>query len=75
MLKRPALLLRLEALTVFLSVLVGYVFLLRGRWPLFLSLFLLPDLSLLAYLSQKALRAATALYNLAHTSIGPVLLF
>jgi len=64
MLSKPAILLHLEGVCVFLFSL----FLYRstgGSWGFFFLLFLWPDLSMFAYWIN--VRAGSALYNLAHT--------
>ncbi len=43
-----------------------------GSWLLFALLFFVPDLSFLAYLVSP--RAGAFVYNLAHTTLGPLLL-
>jgi hypothetical protein len=62
MLIRPDLLLRLAALLVLLAALIGYSEL-HGGSLLFAVLFLIPDLSLLGYLSRGNGRFPAALYN------------
>jgi hypothetical protein len=71
MLTRPDLLLRLEALFVLLASVICYPVVLHGRWPFFALLFLAPDLTLLAYLSENNRRIAAALYNAAHNYAVP----
>jgi hypothetical protein len=44
----------------------------RARWILFVALVLLPDLSMLGYLSGARLGAA--IYNVFHTLVAPLLL-
>ena len=67
----PRLLLRLEGLA--LGALGVWLFAQTGlSWWVFAGLFLLPDLAMIGYLAGPRLGAA--LYNAAHTVIGPVLL-
>jgi len=65
----PRLLLRLEGAALFAAALFFYA---RegGAWELFAVLFLLPDLSLLAYFVGPKWGAIA--YNTAHTTIGPL---
>jgi hypothetical protein len=63
-------LLRLEGAAVLVSAIVGYRAL-GGSWLLFALLFLTPDLSLLGYFGGA--RIGAALYNAAHTYVGPAL--
>ncbi len=65
----PKLLLRLEGAALFATALFFYA---RegGEWQRFALLFLLPDLSLLAYLAGPKWGAIA--YNAAHTTIGPL---
>jgi Domain of unknown function (DUF4260) len=72
MLIRPDLLLRLEALLVLLVALICYSGL-HGSWLLFVVLFLVPDLSLLGYLTEGNGRFAAALYNSIHCYGVPVI--
>ncbi|QSR84705.1 DUF4260 family protein [Methylacidimicrobium sp. B4] len=68
----PLLLLRGEGLAVALAS--GVAFGSLGQsWLLFAGLFLLPDLSLLAYLAGSRLGAAA--YDALHTYLAPILLF
>ena len=71
MLTRPSLLLRAEGGIVF-----GASLLLYGEvgasWALFVVLVLAPDLSMLGYL--LGVRLGTALYNLVHALVAPLLL-
>lgn len=46
---------------------------LGGGWLAFVLLFLLPDLSILAYLSRDQV-IASSIYNAAHTYLAPALL-
>lgn len=64
-------LLRLEGLLV---LAIGIVFYARleGSWPLFALLFLVPDVSMIGYLSDRKIGARV--YNAAHAYLGPVLL-
>lgn len=67
----PRLLLRLEGLIAFLGALVAYR-LLGGSWILFVALFLVPDLSMIAYLAGP--RRGAIGYNAVHTYLAPSLL-
>lgn len=62
---------RLEALAIFVAALVLYARLGAG-WRLFALTFLAPDLSFLGYLAGARLGAAV--YNAAHSFVGPLLL-
>ncbi|MDZ4365402.1 DUF4260 domain-containing protein [Brevundimonas sp.] len=67
----PLILLRMEglailALTVFLYQRTG------ASWWLFAGLFLVPDLSFLAYAIGRG--AGTVAYNMTHSEVGPVIL-
>ena len=61
-------LLRLEALLVFLAASVGY-FQTGTSWWLFAVVFLVPDLSMLGYLAGP--KTGAAAYNLGHWYGGP----
>lgn len=63
--------LRLEGLAVLIASIAGYTELGAG-WGAFAMLFLVPDLSFLGYLAGA--RTGAAVYNLAHSYIGPVAL-
>lgn len=63
--------LRLEGLAVLLASVTAYMQLGAG-WGAFAMLFLVPDLSFLGYLAGA--RIGAAVYNLAHSYIGPVAL-
>jgi len=67
----PRLLLRLEGFAAFLGSLVAYR-LLGGSWILFAALFLVPDLSMLAYCAGP--RWGARGYNAVHTHLAPGLL-
>lgn len=67
----PRVLLRLEGAAVLAGAIVGYRAL-GASWGLFALLLLVPDLSLLGYL--RGPRVGAALYNGAHTYLGPALL-
>lgn len=67
----PRSLLRLEGLTVLGAGLVAY-HLVAGSWILFIALFLVPDLSALAYLAGP--RVGAGAYNAVHTYAAPALL-
>ena len=61
--------LRIEALCVFVAAIIAYRASGAG-WGTFAIWFLLPDLSLLAYLVGA--RAGALVYNVAHSYVGPV---
>lgn len=63
--------LRAEALLIFIAAIAFYAHSGAG-WGRFAALFLVPDLSLLAYLVGP--RAGATTYNLAHSSVGPLAL-
>ncbi|OAF06501.1 DUF4260 domain-containing protein [Bradyrhizobium neotropicale] len=65
------LLLRLEGLTLFAGMTLLYATW-GGSWTLYLLLFLVPDLSFLAYLSSPKFGAMV--YNAAHSYLAPVTL-
>lgn len=65
------LMLRLEGLAVLLLALAAYARL-DADWGLFAALFLLPDVSFLAYLAGP--RVGAAAYNAAHSSVGALVL-
>jgi hypothetical protein len=67
----PRLLLRLEALAVLVAAVLTYRSF-GGGWAYFAWLFLVPDLSMLAYLAGA--RAGSVAYNVAHSYVGPALL-
>ncbi|HEU4648735.1 MAG TPA: DUF4260 domain-containing protein [Gemmatimonadales bacterium] len=68
----PRLVLRLESLAVLaIAVLMYRQF--GGGWGLFALCFLLPDLSMLGYLAGP--RVGSALYNAAHSYVGPAILW
>ena len=71
MLTRPSLLLRAEGGIVFGASLLLYGQIV-GNWLLFVVLVLAPDLSMLGYL--LGVRFGTAIYNLFHTLVAPLLL-
>ena len=64
-------LLRIEGLTLFVGM-VGLYWLWGGSWWLFAILFLVPDLSFVAYLAGP--RAGAAVYNAMHTYMLPLIL-
>jgi hypothetical protein len=64
-------LLRLEGLTLFLGMILLYD-VWGGSWLLFAVLFLVPDLSFLAYLADA--KTGAAIYNAAHSYLAPVAL-
>jgi len=67
----PRALLRLEGALMLMAATAAYAHLGAG-WKLFAALFLLPDLSMLGYLSGP--RAGALAYNAGHSYIGPALL-
>ena len=71
MLTRPSLLLRAEGGIIFGASLLLYGEL-RSSWIVFVVLILAPDLSMLGYL--LGIRLGTALYNLFHVLVAPLLL-
>ncbi len=71
MLTRPAILLRTEETALLLASLFAYQHL-HYSWLLFAILFLTPDLSMLSYLINVRVGAAT--YNLVHTLTLPLAL-
>jgi hypothetical protein len=64
-------LLRLEGLTLFAGMVLLY-WIWGGSWWVFAILFLAPDLSFIAYLSDA--RTGAILYNAAHSYMAPVAL-
>jgi hypothetical protein len=67
----PLTLLRLEGAAMLAAASVAYADL-SGRWLVFASLFLLPDLSMLGYLVGR--RIGAACYNAGHSYVGPAVL-
>ena len=67
----PRFLLRLEGMAVLATCVVAYR-VLGGSWLLFAVLFLVPDLSMVGYLSGP--RAGAAIYNVVHSYVTPALL-
>jgi hypothetical protein len=67
----PRTLLRLEGAAGLAGAAFAYSAL-GGRWGVFALLFLLPDLSMLGYLSGR--RVGAACYNAAHSYLGPAAL-
>jgi len=70
-LTRPGLILHAEGGAIFCASLLLYGEV-RASWILFVALVLVPDLSMLGYLSGARLGAA--LYNVVHTLVAPLLL-
>jgi hypothetical protein len=66
----PLLILRLEGAAIFMLSLIAYAHVGQSWW-LFAILFLVPDLSMLGYLINRSIGAAT--YNAAHTLIVPAI--
>jgi hypothetical protein len=64
-------LLRLEGLTLFAGMVLLYD-VWGGSWWVFAALFLVPDLSFIAYLSDP--RTGAVVYNAAHSYMAPVAL-
>ncbi|WP_036050547.1 DUF4260 domain-containing protein [Bradyrhizobium sp. Tv2a-2] len=64
-------LLRLEGLTLFAGMVLLYA-VWGGSWWVFAVLFLVPDLSFIAYLSDP--RTGAVVYNAAHSYMAPVAL-
>jgi hypothetical protein len=64
-------LLRLEGLTLFAGMLLLYA-VWGGSWLVFVLLFLVPDLSFVAYLSDS--RSGAIVYNAVHSYMAPVVL-
>lgn len=71
MLTRPRWLLHAEGAAIFAATLYFYA---QGHWHwwLFAILFLWPDLFMLGFLVN--VKTGTALYNLVHTEVGPIVL-
>ena len=67
----PRLLLRLEGLTLFITM-TGLYALWGGSWWIYVILFLAPDISFVGYLDSP--RTGAALYNAAHSYMAPILL-
>lgn len=65
-------LLRLEGFAIFLFALMAYRFL-GFEWGFFILLFLVPDLSLIAYFHSPKIGAI--FYNIAHSYVLPLMLF
>ena len=63
----PALVLRIEGLATLAAACVAYS-MLGGSWGWFAALFLVPDLSMLCYLANPKIGAAS--YNAAHSTLG-----
>lgn len=71
MLTRPRVLLHLEGgIVLAVSLLLYGEF--KASWVLFAVLFFVPDIAMLGYLVN--IRLGAALYNMAHTFTGPLLL-
>jgi hypothetical protein len=66
-----SILLRLEGLTLFAGMVLLYA-VWGGSWLVFAMLFLAPDLSFIAYLSDA--RTGAVVYNAAHSYMAPVAL-
>ena len=67
----PRLLLRMEGLTLFITM-TGLYALWGGSWWIYVILFLAPDISFVGYLDSP--RTGAALYNAAHSYMAPILL-
>jgi hypothetical protein len=74
MLTRPGLLLRLEGLAALVAALICYFALLHGKWIWLVVFFLVPDVSLLGYLSGKQKGLAAGFYNAVHSYVLPLIL-
>ena len=68
---QPKLILRLEGLILFVAGLAVFLYLKQSVW-IFAGLFLVPDLSMAAYLAGPKLGAIV--YNIFHATIAPLLL-
>jgi hypothetical protein len=68
---QPKLILRLEGLVLFAAGLAAFLHLKQSVW-IFAGLFLVPDLSMAAYLAGP--KPGAIVYNIFHTTIGPLLL-
>ena len=68
---QPKLILRLEGLILFAAGLAAFLYLKQSAW-IFAGLFLVPDLSMAAYFAGPKL--GSIVYNIFHTTIGPLLL-
>lgn len=67
----PRVLLRAEGALLMIATVAAYR-MLGGGWGMLAALFLVPDVSLLGYLAGP--RVGAAIYNAAHSTIGPALL-
>jgi hypothetical protein len=67
----PKLLLRVEGLVLFGAGLAAFLYLKQSVW-IFAGLFLVPDLSMAAYFAGP--KPGSIIYNIFHTTIGPLLL-
>ena len=65
------LLLRMEGLVLFAAGLAAFLYLKQSVW-IFAGLFLVPELSMAAYFAGPKL--GSIVYNIFHTTIGPLLL-
>jgi len=68
---RLKLILRLEGLVLFAAGLAAFLYLKQSVW-IFAGLFLVPDLSMAAYFAGP--RPGAIVYNIFHTTIGPLLM-
>lgn len=68
---QPKLILRLEGLVLFAAGLAAFLYLKQSIW-IFAALFLVPDLSMVAYFAGPKLGAI--IYNIFHATIAPLLL-
>ena len=68
---QPKLILRLEGLVLFAAGLAAFLYL-KQSVCIFAGLFLVPDLSMAAYFAGP--RPGAIIYNIFHTTIGPLLL-
>jgi hypothetical protein len=67
----PKLILRLEGLVLFAASLAAFLYLKQSIW-IFAGLFLVLDLSMIAYFADPKLEAI--IYNIFHATIAPLLL-
>jgi Domain of unknown function (DUF4260) len=68
---RPGVLVRLEGLVALTAAVIVYLSL-GGNWITFAILFLVPDVSMVAYVAGP--RTGAAIYNLIHTYAAPALI-
>jgi Domain of unknown function (DUF4260) len=68
---QPKLILRLEGLVLFAAGLMAFLYSKQSNW-IFAGLFLVPDLSMAAYLAGP--KQGAIIYNIFHATIAPLLL-